>query len=195
MSHSTVRASFVAGIILVLSACGGSDTVPEASSTSEDSAVRETTQPPADASPVADACSVLDKAWLTTSLKGANRGQLDFQEPIQTPPSAYCEWKDVTGAFAVRVTIEDSSTAETDDHSERAYNIDVDPTVAPQDGPGDKAVVLIDTAFASSGSDPLAYGYFFVAGEAAVFIETVGLDIGEPALRLLADEVHGRLTG
>lgn len=199
-----VRVSFPAAALVLLAACGGSDddpssappTDPQPADTSTSAAPTEAE--PTEAAPVADACSLLDEEFLTTELSGV-RGSfdgtpLDFQQPLQASPTDYCEWKDATGAFSVRLSVEDAASAETDDHSERAYNIDVEPTVEPQDGPGEKSVILLDTAFEGLGSGPLAYGFFFVEGDAAVFIFGSGLDMGSDVLRTLADEADSRLT-
>lgn len=199
MPPAMVRAIFATAVLVVLSACGGSGDKPSSAPPTDPQPAETTTSAaPTEAAPVADACSLLDKEFLTKELSGV-RGSfdgtpLDFREPLQTSPTAYCEWKDASGAFSIRLTVEDSSVSETEDHSGRAYNIDVEPTVEPQDGPGEKAVILLDTAFVKTGNDPLAYGFFFVEGDAAVFIRGTGLDMGTDVLQTLADEADTRLT-
>jgi hypothetical protein len=65
--------------------------------------------------------------------------------------------------------------------------------VVPQDGPGESAVILVDTAFADLREDEgYAYAYFFVQGGAAILVRTTGLEIGRDNLRVLADEVSAR---
>jgi|GEM_PF-3212336 len=92
------------------------------------------------------------------------------------------------------VTVEAAADVETDDHSGRAYNIDVEPIVEPQDGPGDKAVILIDTAFAETlGNDGNRYLYFFVLGDQAVTIRSTAFKVRDDGWRALADEVAGNL--
>jgi hypothetical protein len=143
-----------------------------------------------------DACSLLDEAFLNDTLEGqtSNFGDpFDFRPPLQSSPGATCSWKDAATSLTMQLTVEPTADSETDDHSGRAYNIDEEPTVEPQDGPGEKAVLLVDTAFGDLGSDGFPYGYFFVEGDDTVFVETVGLDVGAEALRTFADEAHRRL--
>ncbi len=202
----------------LVAACGGDDdsdaAVPTEDTVTEDTGTEDTgtedtgTESPPEtegttddtsdgAAPlVADACALLDADFLNETFEGQTGtfGEpFDFQASLQEPPSDFCSWKDVPTGLALQVTVEDAATTETDDHSDRAYNLDVEPTVQPQDGPGEKAVLLIDEAFDDAGGAGLAYGYFFVEGDVAVFVETVGLDIGAEALRTLADEADARL--
>ncbi len=145
---------------------------------------------------VADACSLLDADFLNDTFEGQTGtfgDPYDFREPLQESPSEFCSWKDTATTLTLQITVEDAATAETDDHSGRTYNIDEEPTVEPQDGPGTKAVLLVDTAFVESGGDGFPYGFFFVEGDVAVFVETVGLKIGAEGLRTLADEADARL--
>ena len=146
--------------------------------------------------PVADACAALDDVYLDETLAGVEStfgGPLDFQPSIQESPSAFCSWTDATSGLSLQLTLEPAAAADVDDHGERAYNIDVEPVVEPQDGPGTKAVLLLDDAFADLGGDPFAYGYFFVLDDVTAFIETVGLEIGADNLRVLADEVAAHI--
>lgn len=146
---------------------------------------------------VGDACALLDDIYLDTTLADVEStfgGSLDFQPHGQTEPNDFCRWRDVTGAMSISVSLEDATITDIDDHSGRAYNIDVDPVVEPQEGPGESAVVLVDTAFADLREDEgFAYGYFFVQDGLAVFVRTTGLEIGRENLRVLADEVSARL--
>ncbi len=95
--------------------------------------------------------------------------------------------------MSISVRLEDAAIAPIDDHSGRAYNIDSEPLVVPQDGPGESAVILVDTAFADLREDEgFAYAYFFVQDGAAILVRTTGLEIGRDNLRVLADEVSAR---
>lgn len=68
------------------------------------------------------------------------------------------EWDVFPGTFSVEV--ESAGDVDADDHSGRAYNIGIEPTVDPQDGPGEKAVILSDTAF-EDVSGAIDYTFFF----------------------------------
>lgn len=186
----------VVAAVLILTACSSAppvDTTPEpvpATSGAE--------EPEVEVAPVGDACGLLDEAFLEAALETVESpfgGPLDFQQPLQTSPSAYCSWSDPTIPAEISIQLEDAEIAELDDHSERAFNVDVDPVVEPQDGPGDKAVILVDTAFENAGGDELAYGYFFVENGLAVYLKVSFLDLGRDLLRVLADEVHARIQG
>lgn len=180
---------------LLLSACSSAP-APEYIPPDEGSEVPAET--PEEPSLIGDACALLDEAFLDSALESVEApfgGRLDFQDHLQSAPSEYCSWADPTIPAEIQVTLEDASTAELDDHSERAFNIDVDPVVEPQDGPGEKAVILLDTAFEKSGSEPLAYGYFFVSSGTAVFVKVTFVDIGRDLLRVIADEADARIRG
>lgn len=193
-----MRLTLAPAAILALALCACSSApaptyVPPDPASSDSSATPAT---PADAAPVGDACALLDEAFLDAALVGVEApfgGALDFQEAVQTQPSAYCAWKDPSIPAEVQIRLEDAATAELDDHRDRAFNIDVDPVVEPQDGPGEKAVILVDTAFEKLGSEGLAYGYFFVANGLAVFVKVTFLDLGRDLLRVVADEVDARI--
>ncbi len=156
------------------------------------------TQEPSGAeSPVGDACALWGPAFLDELMQGETTivgASYEFQEPLNESPSAFCAWKEKSTGLAVQVTLEPAATSEIDDHTGRAYNIDVDPVVVPQDGPGTSAVLLMDPAFEGSTDGNLAYGYFFVAGDVTVFVESVGLEVGESALRSMAGEAADRLA-
>lgn len=203
MIAASVKFPVLLVIWLSLAACGESDgsavidtgaPIP----TDANSTEAPSDEPTAEPAPIADACALLDEQFLDQALAGVEStfgGLLDFQDPIQESPTEFCSWSDASAGLSIQLTVEPAATAETDDHSGRGYNIDVEPVVEPQDGPGTKAVLLIDTAFVELGSDGLAYGYFFVEGEVAAFVETVGLDAGGDSLRALADEIDARLLG
>ncbi|CAN5849839.1 hypothetical protein BH24ACT8_BH24ACT8_17340 [soil metagenome] len=145
---------------------------------------------------VGDACALLDTRVLDTVMEGSTTmlgTPFEFAEPIQESPSEFCSWKETNTGLWLQLTLEPAAISAVDDHSGRAYNIDVEPTPVAQDGPGSDAVLLIDTAFDEVGGEGFAYGYFFVAGEVTVFVESVGLDLGEDGLRALADEAASRL--
>lgn len=166
----------------------GSATAPDTSDAAEAST---------DDQAVGQSCALLDEMFLNETFDGQT-GM--FGEPYQfeagspSPTGLTCTWDDGSTGLSLRVSLEDAASSETEDHSGRAYNIDVEPDVEPQDGPGEKAVLLVDGAFDDLGGDGFAYGYFFVQGDVAVFVETVGLDIGAEGLRTLADEASARLV-
>lgn len=146
--------------------------------------------------PVNDLCALFDADFLNDAFEDVPStfgGALDFDDPTQTWPAGYCQWPEAGGGQALDIRVEDAATVDTDDHSGRAYNLDQEPIVEPQDGPGSKAVVLKDNAFGDEGGEPLTYGYFFVEGDAAVFISTTGFDAGPEALRTVADEVDAQI--
>lgn len=151
----------------------------------------------AEAAPgVGDACAVLDATFLDTVMEGSTTmlgTPFEFAEPLQESPSEFCSWKEMNTGLSLQLTLESTAVSAVDDHSGRAYNIDVEPTAVAQDGPGSDAVLLIDNAFDEVGGEGVAYGYFFVAGDVTVFVETAGLDVGEDGLRALADEAASRL--
>ncbi len=124
---------------------------------------------------------MLDPAFLNELLEGETTlfgTPYEFQEPLTAGPSDFCAWKEGSTSLSLQVTLEPAATSEIDDHSGRAYNIDVDPVPVPQDGPGTSAVLLTDPAFEGSGEGDFAYGYFFVAGRRHGVRESVGLDLG-----------------
>ncbi len=176
----------------------GADDGDDSSLESETSSAPDTsesTEPAADAS--GQACALLDESFLNETFAGQTGtfgDPFQFQSGSPSPDGFTCTWNDGSTGLSLRMTLEDAATAETDNHSGRAYNIDVEPIVEPQDGPGEKAVLLVDSAFGDLGGDGFPYGYFFVQGDVAVFVETVGLDLGPDGLRKLADEASARLT-
>lgn len=184
-------------LALILSACSSA---PPATYVSSDSVSSDSAEPQEESAAetvlVGDACALLDEAFLDAALASVEApfgGQLDFQQPLQTPPSAYYSWKDPSIPVEIQIYLEDAATAELDDHRDRAFTLDVDPVVEPQDGPGEKAVILLDPAFEKLGSEPLPYGYFFVEGGLAVFVNVTFVDIGPELLRDVANEVDARI--
>lgn len=98
-------------------------------------------------------------------------------------------------AFSFSVSVEPAAGVDVDNHSGRAYNIDVEPVVEPQSGPGEKAVILIDTAFAeTSGDEGTRYLYFFVLDDQAVTLRSSAFKIKDDGWRALADEVAANLA-
>ncbi len=203
----------VGSLLLLLVGCGGDADDPDAapsqstvdvtlsvppeegSETSPAPDAAATTNPP-DAEPAGQACALLDDAFLNATFGdrvGTFGEPFEFGAGLASPDGLTCTWNDASTGLSLRITLESAATAQTDDHSGRAYNIDVEPLVEPQDGPGDKAVLLVDPAFGDLGGDGFPYGYFFVRDDLSVFVETVGLDIGADGLRLLADEAFTRL--
>lgn len=183
-------------LVLVVLTLAGCSTAPESAPDPTESGFSEAPEAPAQSAPAGDACMLLDSDYLDATLSGVEStfgGALDFGEPLQTPPSEFCSWRDASGGISIELLLEDVATAETVDHSGRTYNIDVEPVVEPQDGPGELAVLLIDSAFTDLGSDELPYGYFFVEGDLAVYLKVVGVDVGRELLRVLAEEVDERI--
>lgn len=194
-------------LAFLLASCGGGEDVaetaaePTSAETAQEPSTQESDEVPdpesSEAEPaVGDACALLDPAYLNGLMQGESTllgTPYEFQEPLTQSPSAFCAWKEGTTGLALQVTLEPAATSEIDDHGGRAYNIDVEPVPVPQDGPGTSAVLLTDPAFEDSADENFAYGYFFVADDVTVFVESVGLDLGEEKLRAMADEAADRL--
>ncbi len=196
-------------LMMLLVGCGGgSDADPAEGSTSAAPSPDPTTEnveepdepePSEDvpAPTAGDACAVLDPAFLDDLLDGESTvfgTPYEFQEPVTAGPSDFCAWKEGSTSLTLQVTLEPTATSQIDDHSGRAYNLDVEPVPVPQDGPGTSAVLLTDPAFEGSGQGDFAYGYFFVLDDVTVFVESVGLDLGASNLRAMADEAATRLA-
>ncbi len=138
---------------------------------------------PGGASPQVDECSLLDGATIAAAMKNPDEVTLD------RATSTSCDW--VVFPVGFSVVVEPASEVDVDDHSGRAYNIDVEPVVKPQDGPGEKAVLLVDTVAA----DGFEYAYFFVLDDRAVTIRSTAVPIaGVEAWRTMADEVAANLA-
>lgn len=199
-------------VLGALTACAGEADTPDAAAPTTPTQTESTadeadsgpegteadTEDPAseEAAPVGDACALLDVTFLDSAMEGSTTmlgTPFEFAEPIQESPSEFCSWKETNTTLSLQLTLESTATSAVEDHSGRAYNIDVEPTAVAQDGPGTDAVLLVDEAFDKVGGEGFPYGYFFVAGDVTVFIETVGLDVGEDGLRALADEAASRL--
>ena len=136
-----------------------------------------------------DTCGLLTDATLESNLSVEGTAVT-----LDRASGTECKWTAFPGTFSVRV--DSAADVEVDDHSDRAYNIDIEPVVERQDGPGEKAVILVDTAF--SDGDPeegVLYAFFFVLNDQAVTLRSSGVAIGErEAWRVLADEVAANLT-
>jgi hypothetical protein len=97
-------------------------------------------------------------------------------------------------AFTFSVEVEPAADVDVDNHRGRAYNFDVEPIVEPQSGPGEKAVTLVDTAFADlSDEDGFRYLSFFVLGDQAVTLRATAFEVNDDGWRVLADEVAANL--
>ena len=204
----TVRIGAVTmALALLLVGCGGEKgggtdaSTPDGVPPEQTSETAATDQPGAaddDVTPstAGDACALLDVDYLNSLMEGETTmlgTPYDFQEPLNSSPSDYCAWKEGSSGLELRLTLEPTATSAIDDHTGRGYNLDVDPVPVPQDGPGTSAVLLTDPAFAESGEENFAYGYFYVADEVTVFVKSVGLDLGAERLREMADETARRL--
>lgn len=203
--------ALVAAASLAFTACGGGsdtggdaskdgydfDSEPAATNQSNESATDPVGERPAAEDLPANACELLDAEFLNEQLDAeaiVAFGEEDRFSDVDKDPSAYCMWTNGGSGLGVKLMVEDAKTAEVDDHSERAYNIDSEPVVETQDGPGTKAVLLVDKAFEDLGSDGVPYGFFFVEGDVAAFVSVSGLKITPEGLRTLADEIDARLT-
>lgn len=209
MNSSRLRWKIAIATLLFVAACGGDDAGDSAAPDETSADVRDsapgTIEPESSSVPsssgtpesAGEACRLLDDAFLAETFAGQTGTFGDpyqFSTGVGSPDGLMCTWNDGSTGLSLRLTLEDAASAETEDHTDRAYNIDVEPIVEPQDGPGEKAVLLVDQAVEDLGGGSFPYGYFFVDGDVAVFIETVGLDIGADGLRKLADEASARLA-
>lgn len=210
MTSYRARCALAIAPLLLVAACGGGggdetgdgDAAPaettagvsDAETGSSDTAPASAPDPTGSA-PTERACGLLDQTFLDETFAGqvgTFGDPYQFAAGVGSPDGLVCTWDEGSTGLSLQLTLEDAATAETDDHSDRAYNIDVEPVVEPQDGPGEKAVLLVDQATGDLGGAPFPYGYFFVSGDVTVFIETVGLDVGADNLRTLADEASAR---
>lgn len=98
-----------------------------------------------------------------------------------------CRWAYNAG-FSISVTIENLSTARP--VSERQYNIGVDTTSSPQDGPGQNAFVLNDTAW----DRPIPFAYSFEKDAKLVFMAYTGFKTNAETMRPAADEIAARMS-
>ncbi|MEO7422692.1 MAG: hypothetical protein ABIU87_09895 [Ornithinibacter sp.] len=138
-----------------------------------------------------DACALLEPAVLDAVMEGEKTmlgTAFEFREGLPAPSGGFCTWKEGNTGLSVQLTLEPTATAEVEDHSGRAYNIDVEPEVEPQDGPGTSAVLLTDPAFKDSTGSTVPYGYFFVLGDQTIYVKSVGLGLDGAQLRALAEE-------
>jgi hypothetical protein len=131
-----------------------------------------------------DACPLLSLDTLVASTRS-------YSEPtvLTSATSQRCTFAS-GAAFTFLVEVEAAADVDVDNHDGRAYNMDVEPIVEPQSGPGTNAVTLVDTAFADlSDSEGFRYLYFFVLGEQALTLRSTALEVNDDGWRVLADEV------
>lgn len=134
-----------------------------------------------------EACPMLSDATFLASVAGDRSGL-----PSTEATNAVCRWSYPGMSFSV--FLEQAGDVDVVNHGGRAYNIDVEPVVTPQSGPGTNAVLLSDTAFVELGSDQFDYAYFFVLGDEAVTLRSTGLGMRPEAWRVMADEVAANLA-
>ncbi len=70
------------------------------------------------------------------------------------------------------------------------YNMDVEPVVKPQSGPGENARVLYDTAW----DEERPYAFLFEQAGQSILIMITGMDTDEQRLRTAADDIAQRLS-
>ena len=109
-----------------------------------------------------------------------------FEITRQEVSNTNCRWAYNAG-FVIEVTIEDLANAKP--LSERRYNMDVDPVLAPQDGPGVNAAVLNDTAW----DKPVPYAYSFEKDGKLVFMRYTGFKTDSAIMRPAANEIAQRM--
>lgn len=144
---------------------------------------------PEDSAPSLAECPLLSSASLAAAISPNALEQPTLREATTTA----CRW---SGSFTnFEVTTEPAADVDVDDHSGRGYNLDVEPVVDAQDGPGEKAVLLTDTAFADTEfNDGTPYAYFFVIDGQAVTLRMTALPIDDDGWRPMADEVAAAIT-
>ena len=144
---------------------------------------------PEDSAPSLAECPLLSSASLAAAISSNSLEQPTLREATTTA----CTW---SGSFTnFEVTTEPAADVDVDDHSGRGYNLDVEPVVDTQDGPGEKAVLLTDTAFADTEfNDGTPYAYFFVIDGQAVTLRMTALPINDDGWRPMADEVAAAIT-
>ena len=119
-----------------------------------------------------------------TVLKSINTS---FKFERREVSNSLCRWSYNAG-FSVIATIEPLVSAQP--ISERSYNIDIDPVLSAQDGPGENANILSDTAW----DKPLPYAYSFEKDSKLVFIKYTGVHTRVDKMREAAEEVANRMT-
>jgi hypothetical protein len=135
-----------------------------------------------------DACPLLCLATLE-----ASSGTYSEPTTLSSATAQSCSFNN-GAAFNFTVLVENAADVDVDDHSGRAYNIDVEPIVEPHTGPGEKAVILIDTAFVDlTENEGTRYLYFFVLGDQAVTLRSTAFKVRDDGWRALADEVAANL--
>lgn len=201
-----------AGILIAalsLAACGGGDKGAPADQSATDTAERASesapdTEAPASA-PAADVtlstapldrhallghvaetivetapCPFLSDETAVATAKG------DRELPRMEVSNEVCRWAENAG-FAVRVSVEPLATATP--LKDRAYNLDTPPVLKPQDGPGENAVILHDTAFDTER--PYAIGFEQDGKLVEIFV--TGLATDPARLTAAAEEVSAKL--
>lgn len=91
-------------------------------------------------------------------------------------------------AFNVRAT----TLAEAADPSTVRYNMDTSPVLAPQSGPGNNAVVLLDPTW--DEDNPRPFAFVFNADNRQFKITTTGVKTSVDQLRAAADEIAASLS-
>ncbi len=136
-----------------------------------------------------DACPLLSLDTLVANSRAYTDPTL-----LKTATSRRCTFAS-GAAFTFLVEVELAADVDVDNHSGRAYNMDVEPVVEPRDGPGTKAVTLVDTAFVDlTESDGFRYLYFFVLDDLAVTLRSSALEVNDDGWRVLADEVAANIA-
>lgn len=99
-----------------------------------------------------------------------------------------CKWN-VNAGFVF--TIRSAPLADARSPSEIRYNLDVPPVLAPQDGPGSEAVVVLDPTW--DAEKPRPFGFAFNADNRQFIITATGLRTSIDRLRAVADEIAAAL--
>lgn len=113
--------------------------------------------------------------------------QTSFEITRREVSNTGCRWAYNAG-FVIEVTIEDAATAKP--VSGRRYNMDIDPVLTKQDGPGVNAAVLNDTAW----DKPLPYAYSFEKDGQLVFMHYTGFKTNAQIMRPAAEEIARRMA-
>lgn len=170
--------------ITALSACG----TDQSASASNESGAQLTSTPISFADAVGDnsemqeagPCPFVSDKTIIASVRSS------FEITRNEVSGSKCRWAYNAG-FAIEVTIEDAATARP--VAQRRYNMDIDPVLEPQSGPGKNAVVLNDTAF----GNPLPYAYSFEQDGRLVFMSYTGFKTNTAIMRPAADEIARRM--
>jgi len=190
---------------LTLVACGYSDdgnAIAGSSSTADKSAVVAlSTQPipfrdlydSRDGKPLIQTETVQLEVCPLLSLKTlADWSGFSERPKLELATTDRCEFSK-GAAFGFSIRVESAANVDVNNHSGRAYNMDIEPVVEAQAGPGEKAVMLIDTAFVDNGLEPFRYAYFFVLGDKAITLWSRAFKIKEGGWRSMAEEVAANI--